>query len=749
MTPFHHYAPFIQDFIYRENWTELRAVQVEAARAVFETENNVLICAKTASGKTEAAFFPVLSLLETTQPSGFGAIYLAPLKTLINDQFKRIDLLLRESGNPVFHWHGDVSASHKKAAMKNPRGILQITPESLEGLMLNRSGQIHHLFHDLMFVIIDEIHFMAGTDRGNQIKCLLERLARVINRHPRRIGLSATIGDPLVAAEWMGENTNRETEIVFIQDEKYKFKLACEHFWTLNSKTHTVQENKMYENYGDKYSYFLFSNEANHYIYNHARSKYKSLIFLNTREETEYMTQTLRKTAEERRESDIFYIHHGNISKQLREDTESDMKDESKQTVTCATVSMELGIDIGYLERVIHLGAPNSVSSFLQRMGRSGRRDAPPEMMLIINEDNVSPNALLPHAMPWDLLKSIAVAQLYIDERWIEPPVIKKMPLSLLFHQTLCVLASALELKPDDFFTYIHTLSPFKYVEEEDYRILLRHMLKTNMLQLTDERTILVGLEGEKLINSYKFLATFKAYDEYKVVNDGVTIGTLTGESPVGDVFTLAGFTWEVVEVLTTQKIILVKKAVGYGAFPWPGTYRDIHTKIIRQIHTILSQDIIYPYLRPRAAERLQQAQQTAQTSGMLNEPILHLGGKSWCLFPWLGSKSNWALRRFLRSKCVQKFALSDIEYGDWYYIRLTIGKGDGFKLIEYIKSFFDTDSPDLESLVGEKENPAYERYDSYIPQKLIRKGYIIDKMDGAEVREWLITSHSTHTKED
>ena len=736
MDIFNHYAPFIQDFIYRENWQALRAVQVEAAKALFLSENHVLICAKTASGKTEAAFFPVLSMLEDAPAEGFTAIYIAPLKTLINDQFKRIDLLLRESNTPVFHWHGDVSASHKKKALKNPRGILQITPESLEGLMLNRTAQLHRLFCHLQFVIIDEIHFMAGTDRGNQIRCILERLAVIIGFHPRRVGLSATIGDPRETAHWMQANTGKETDIVFITDEKYKFKLACEHFFTQDTKTHTVLENKMYENYGDKFTYFLFSEAANQYIYHHARSKHKSLIFLNTREETEFLTAALRNIAEQNHETDIFHIHHGNISKQLREDTEADMKDEHKQTVTCATVSMELGIDIGEMQRIIHLGAPNSVSSFLQRMGRSGRRDSPPEMLVIINED--TPQDLLPHAMPWDLLKAIAVAQLYIEDRWIEPPVLKKMPFSLLFHQTLCVLASVYELKPEDFHTRVLSLSPFQHISREDYAVLLRHMLKENLIQLTDERTLIVGLEGEKIINSYKFLATFRAYDEYKVIHDGAAIGTLTGETPIGDVFTLAGTTWEVVEVLATQRIILVKKAAGFSAYPWPGTYREIHTKIIQKIHTVLASDDIYPYLKPKAAQRLAEARQRAKSSNMLTSPAVHLNGKSWCLFPWLGSKPNWTLRRFLKSRCVKKFALSNIEYGDWFYIRLEIGKGDGYALMEEIRAFFDTNNPDLDSLVGEKENPAYERYDAYIPQSLIRKGYVVDRMDGAEIRAWL-----------
>jgi len=726
---FGNYAPYIQEFIYNNNWQELRSVQVEAAKAVFSTDNNILICSKTASGKTEAAFFPVLSILDSIQSNSFGAIYLAPLKTLINDQFQRIGMILSESNTPVFHWHGDVSASHKKSALKNPCGILQITPESLEGLMLNHNNRIYTMFRDLRFVIIDEIHFMTGTDRGNQVRCILERMALIIKKDPRRIGLSATIGDPQTSAKWLGENTGRDTEVIFINDEKAKIKLACEHFFTEDAKTHTVAENKMYENYGDKYSYFLFSDEANRFVYECAKRKHKSLLFLNTREEAEYLTATLRMIANERCDRDIFCIHHGNISKQLREETEADMKDNSRQTATCATVTMELGIDIGDLERVIHLGAPNSVSSFLQRLGRSGRRNNKPEMMIVINEDIVSPNALLPHTIPWDLLKSIAVIQLYLEEQWIEPPVIKKMPFSLLFHQILCTLAASYEFRPGVLKNIILSLSPFSNINSEDYDRLLLHMQNTEMIQSTDEGTLIVGVEGEKIINSYKFLATFKDYDEYKVMHGNAVIGTLTSETPVGYVFTLAGFTWVVTDVLSDRKLLLVEKIEGCRAFPWPGSYRDIHIKIVQKIRDILLDDTIYQYLLPRAAERLAQVREIAKSSGMLNEPVVHLGGTMWCLFPWLGTKSNWTLRRFIRSRCVKKFNLTEIEYGDWFYIRLNIGKGNGYDLVKYIHSFFNTDTPDLDSLVGGKENPSYERYDEYVPQELIRKGYINDKM--------------------
>ena len=359
-------------------------------------------------------------------------------------------------------------------------------------------------------------------------------------------------------------------------------------------------------------------------------------------------------------------------------------------------------------------------------------------MMVVINEDIVSPNALLPHMIPWDLLKSVAVIQLYIEEQWIEPPVTKKMPFSLLFHQILCTLAAEYEYKPEDMKKHILGLSPFASITGGDYDKLILHMQRIGMIQSTEERTFIVGVEGEKIISSYKFLATFKDYDEYKVMHGNAVIGTLTSETPVGYVFTLAGFTWVVTEVLPERKQLIVEKTEGCRTFPWPGSYRDIHTKIVQKIRDILLDDKEYRYLMPKAAERLHKAREIAKSSGMLYKPVLHLGNTTWCLFPWLGTKSNWTLRRFIKSRCIKKFNLTEIEYGDWFYIRLNIGKGDGHELVEHISSFFSDYSPDLDSLVGEKENPSYERYDEYVPQELIRRGYITDKMQSYEIREWV-----------
>ncbi|MGN1047621.1 MAG: DEAD/DEAH box helicase, partial [Eubacteriales bacterium] len=142
---FERFPPFIQDFIYSHGWESLRDVQLAAAKTIFETESNLLLTSATASGKTEAAFFPILADICENPSDSVSVLYVAPLKSLINDQFARIEELLSESGVAVTHWHGDVAASHKKKLLKNPSGILQITPESLESMLINRSNDIVRL----------------------------------------------------------------------------------------------------------------------------------------------------------------------------------------------------------------------------------------------------------------------------------------------------------------------------------------------------------------------------------------------------------------------------------------------------------------------------------------------------------------------------------------------------------------------------------------------------------------------------
>ena len=231
MNVFDRYAPFVQDFIYRNNWESLRAVQAAAGEAIFCTDENLLLSASTASGKTEAAFFPILTLFSEDMPRSVGALYIGPLKALINDQFSRLNDLCAEAHIPVWHWHGDVAQSHKNRLMKNPSGILQITPESLEAMLLRRHNAIPKLFGDLRFIVIDEVHSLMRGDRGGQTLCLIERLSKLAGVNPRRIGLSATIGDLEAAGEFLSAGSGRGTAIPRIETRGQRWRLSMEHFY--------------------------------------------------------------------------------------------------------------------------------------------------------------------------------------------------------------------------------------------------------------------------------------------------------------------------------------------------------------------------------------------------------------------------------------------------------------------------------------------------------------------------------------
>ena len=323
MSAFEIYSPFIRDYIYSRNWDSLREVQIGAAEVLFGTENNLLLASSTASGKTEAAFFPIISRLYDDPPQTFGALYIAPLKSLINDQFSRLDELLDMSGIPVFHWHGDVAMSHKNKALRDPKGILQITPESLESMLMNRNNDIVRLFGDLRYVVLDEIHTLTGTDRGNQIICQLCRISRLIGRDPVRVGLSATIGDTDIAAKWLGAGSERGVSVVGMKETRTSWRLGMEHFYIQSDSPDQSESGNKYltavgedtpgENEparpeaSDNSVGYTPLDPGFEYIYDCTADK-KCLVFSNSREETEYLTATLRQIADRRGDPDVFLI---------------------------------------------------------------------------------------------------------------------------------------------------------------------------------------------------------------------------------------------------------------------------------------------------------------------------------------------------------------------------------------------------------------------------------------------------------
>ena len=731
---FSRFPPFIREYIYSHSWESLRAVQLAAAHTVFNTQNHLLLTSATASGKTEAAFFPILTELWENPPVGIGVLYIAPLKSLINDQFSRMEELLRESGIPATHWHGDVAASHKQKLLRDPKGILQITPESLEAMLIRRSNDMVRLFGDLRYIVIDEVHSLAGSDRGNQIQCQLSRLAKLIGRQPRRIGLSATVGDPEGVAAWLSGDSNIPCDVPRFEAESIRWRLGLEHFFFQNADPDQSRDDKAQA--PDKTAMLDAGYE---YIYDCVRDK-RALVFSNSREETEYVTATLRQIAAHRHEPDRFLIHHGNLSAALREDAEARMKREDGDVVTCATVTLELGVDIGRLERIVQNDAPHSVSSFLQRLGRSGRRGQPPEMMMVFREENPLPNAPLPQLIPWGLLRAIAIVQLYIEERFIEPPAVKKMPMSLLLHQTLSVLAATGERTAASLAAEILALPPFVNVSREDYRTLLLSMLGDDLLEMTEEKGLIVGLAGERLLSSFRFFAVFKDSEDFTVrtgdseKEKAEEIGTITTPPPVGERFALAGRVWEVEELDVRRRLVYVKPVLGKMEVSWPGDYGEIHTRILERMRRVLLEDTVYPYLKPNAAHRLAVARHLAKNTGVGRNMLLSLGGSTYALFPFLGTRSFRTLRRYLTANA-RELGISGLEFEGCYYMTFRL---DGSRE-DFLAALADLarEPIDCNALVAPSEQPLFDKFDPLVPGELLRRAYACDRLrpDEAEAR--------------
>ncbi len=700
---FDRYAPFIQEYIYRKGWTDIRQVQAEACDAILDTDRNIIIASGTASGKTEAAFFPMLTQLQQYPSQTIGILYISPLKALINNQFDRLTDLLDDADIPVWAWHGDISQSAKKKALQISRGILQITPESLEAMIMNHPGDANRLFSDIQFVVIDEIHAFMGTDRGLQVICLLSRLQKISGCNPRRIGLSATLNDYEPAMEFLSSGSTRACMTVGMQMHKRTVSLCAESFLIPDDEQAAQQVMESYYT-------FLYDNCHNT----------KSLIFTNSRADAELTISSMKKIASERGEPDVFYVHHGSVSAELRHKAEDALRSNSGPTVSAATLTLELGIDIGDLDLTIQTGAPYSCSSFVQRLGRSGRKTGKSAMLFV---NSIEQNFKTPFdCLPWELLKTIAIIQLYIQERWVEPAIQKKKPFSLLAHQTLSILMSQGELSPKDLARSVLLLPAFNNVSAEEYKELLQYMLKQDYIQKLDNGNIIVGLNGEKVTNHFSFYAVFKDEETYHVLSSDGEVGTLNNCPTVDEVFMLAGRSWKVISLDETRKSIFVERYKAKKAPSWTGSGGDTHTKVVQRMREVLTETAVYSYLQPNAVDLLEKARSYVNQCGLLNETVIPTGKKSFYYCPFIGTKELRTIKSLLLNGLKEQLAIiSVVQYNYYLHIVSKLDIKDFVRALHMIE--IDIDSPDI--VLADSQTPYVDKFDKMVPEKLRRIAYL------------------------
>lgn len=724
MDAFARLAPFIQDYIYQNNWEELRGNQVAACEVIFDSDDNLLLSSGTASGKTEAAFLPILTELYNKPSRSVGVLYISPLKALINDQFKRLEQLLLDSNIPVTKWHGDASLTKKNKLVKKPEGLLQITPESLESLVTNKRGACLSMFSDLRFVVIDEVHSFMRDVRGLQLLCVLERLKQLTGVNPRRIGLSATLGDVTLAQTWLNTGTGRECAAPLTEEGKKRVRLHVERFVNYADQRDLVERNGSGNVVNVASGGDMGDREHYEYLFKQTLDK-KTIIFTNSREETELVMANLREIALKNKAPDVYRVHHGNVSALLRENTEDEMKSADEKIVTGATVTLELGIDIGSLDQAVQVGAPLSVSSFAQRLGRCGRRGQVPQLLFTFVESIKINSSDILGPINWEFIRTIAIIELYLKDRWIEPIPPQNHAYNLLYHQTMSCLKSNGEMSPAALAQTILSLGCFQNIQQADYQRLLSHLINIDQLQRTERGGLIIGREGEKIVNSHKFLTVFLAPEYLLVKDENRTIGTVDKVYPVGVRFALAGMAWETVDVNVKSKVIFVKQVPGISVVDWDVDFSvELHTVLVRKIRSVLKTDGAYPYLSERCRERLNEIQYITRNSGILDNLVTPLSNKKYAIFPWVGTRQLMTLHyALLHRKIKSKFPWITCVYLE------VVFNGTKEALEDIIFDILHTEL-DLNELPLPDKVQIDGKYNEFVPLELLRKQFIEDYLD-------------------
>ena len=484
----------IRKYIRDKRWESLRPIQAAAISKIISTDNNYILASRTASGKTEAAFLPILSKTDFNS-IGVQILYISPLIALINDQFYRIEDLCKDLEISVTKWHGEAKKSLKSNLIKNPNGIVLITPESLEAMFVNAPYNISTLFGNLKYIVIDEIHSFLGVDRGLQLMSILSRIQQVNKSKIVTIGLSATIGD---------DN--------YIEAKRLTGDIDSTKILLDRTKKETEAKFKYFKNSSAELSLDLLKD-----LYKETASN-KVLIFPNSRGRTEEVAVKLRKISDRVNGHKFYYSHHSSVDKEIRESIEHFAKSNERFNFCIAcTSTLELGIDIGTVDKIVQIDSTHSVSSLVQRIGRSGRREGEKSIVNLYATDK------------WSLLQSLACWNLYKSE-FLEPISTAKKPFDILLHQLLSIVKQLSGCPRTELCNRIRLNPTFSEITEPEINNLIDKFIELNYLENID-RELILGIEGENIVNSREFYSVFKTERTFKVYHKGQKIGDLQPNS--------------------------------------------------------------------------------------------------------------------------------------------------------------------------------------------------------------------------
>lgn len=709
---FDQLAPPVKKWIWKQGWASLREIQIEAIPYLL-TGGDTIISAATAGGKTEAAFLPLLSRVFNKGPScGFDILYISPLKALINDQFMRLEGLCEDLCLPVTKWHGDVGASIKQKALENPSGVLLITPESLESLLMRKGMQIHHLFGETQAVVVDELHAFMGTERGVQLRSLMNRLEILTEHKIDRIGLSATLGDMTMAAEYLRNKSKSPIPIIKGNSGGTELKLQL----------------RSYQQYTNNQE--LPPSIAEH-IFKKVRGT-RSLIFAGSKKKVELYGVTLRDLCIENNQPNEFFTHHANISKPDRETLERRLKEGRLPTSAVCTSTLELGIDIGDVETIVQLGCSSSVAALRQRLGRSGRRDGSPAILRAYHLYHQTNKADILECIRPQFIQATAEIELLLAGVY-EPPVSTQLHLSTLVHQIMALIVERGGANAKSLFNTLSHAAPFDNITSTIFMAILRAMAKpgSDLIEQAPDGVLLLGKKGEYLTSNYKFYAVFEWQEEFRVLFAGKELGTLTIAAMRG-IFKgmeiiFSGRRWQIVNIRINDKVIDVKPTKGGRARSFLTNGASRHRIIDEKMFEIYCGRTELQYLDAPSATLLKEGRGYFHQYAMdKNNAFPKADGV--ILFPWAGSIMTEALMLIFQHKGYQvtndDYALSvkDISLQKVHTIidQLACGK-----------------IPDIEQMAWTIENKSMGQYDSFLTDDILVQQLVSALPSADEFQEW------------
>ncbi|MEW5070739.1 DEAD/DEAH box helicase, partial [Pseudomonas aeruginosa] len=702
--------PRIQRWIWSEGWTSLRDAQERAIPALLGADQDVIIAAATAAGKTEAAFLPILTnLLQDIETPG-AVLYISPLKALINDQWDRLARLCDELELPVIAWHGDISASRKHRFLKSPEGILLITPESLEALFVNRGTSLAGLFANLRYLVVDELHAFIGSERGKQLQALMHRVETIIGRPLPRVGLSATLGDMMLAAAFLRPNAPHHVSVIESKGSGQILKVQIRGY-VESKQAHPIQSDDE-----------VFS--PDHAIAEHLFQVLRgsnNLIFPNSRTQVEWFADNLRRRCEQDGLPNEFWPHHGSLAKDIREETEKALKGGDRPATAVCTTTLELGVDIGSIKTVVQIGAPPSVASLRQRLGRSGRR--PGEAAILrsyCKERQLGVGSPLSDRLRQGLLQSIAMIRLLM-QGWFEPPRVHGLHLSTLVQQCLSVIAQRGGATAAELWSTLIRNGPFTEVEQGSFLSLLRALGERDLITQETSGLLLPGVVGERMINHYDFYSAFVSNEEFRLVCDGKPLGALPISRPltVDQRIIFAGRRWRVTSVDTEAKVIVVRSDSGGAPPSFDGLGARVHDRVRQEMKTVLLETNVYPYLDTTAQELLAQARSAFSDLGLAHSSMTESGGKTY-LFTWQGDWTNDALAILLTHT-----GLASENSGLVIEV-----EGDRTSLESKLREIVEWDGIDESNVLADVQNKAQEKWDWVLPPALLMQSYATMQLD-------------------